>query len=72
MESCVIELTEAAHKYGNLNIRPCGKEFFPSDRLKKEANSLPAVSSLDASRHSLSIDRLSNGIFLSINEYRSF
>ena len=31
MESCVIELTEAAHKYGNLNIRPCGKEFFPKD-----------------------------------------
>ena len=31
MESCVIELTEAAHKYGNLNIRPCGKEFFPPD-----------------------------------------
>ena len=31
MESCVIKLTEATHKYGNLNIRPCGKGFFPSD-----------------------------------------
>lgn len=31
MESCIIKLTEAAHKYGNLNIRPCGKEFFPTD-----------------------------------------
>jgi DNA modification methylase len=31
MESCVIQLTPAAHKYGNLNIRPCGKGFFPPD-----------------------------------------
>jgi len=31
MESCVIQLTESAHKYGNLNIRPCGKDFFPVD-----------------------------------------
>jgi len=31
MESRVIELTEATHKYGNLNIRSCGKEFFPTD-----------------------------------------
>ena len=31
MESRTIQLTEAAHKYGNLNIRPCGKEFFPPD-----------------------------------------
>jgi len=31
MESCVIELTEATQKYGNLNIRPCGKDFFPPD-----------------------------------------
>jgi|GEM_PF-251318 len=29
MESRVIQLTPAAHKYGNLNIRSCGKEFFP-------------------------------------------
>lgn len=31
MESCVIQLTPAAKKYGNLNIRPCGKDFFPPD-----------------------------------------
>lgn len=31
MESCIIKLTEAAHKHGNLNIRPCGKDFFPKD-----------------------------------------
>lgn len=29
MDSRVIQLTTAAQKYGNLNIRPCGKEFFP-------------------------------------------
>lgn len=29
MESCVIQLTNAAHKHGNLNIRPCGTDFFP-------------------------------------------
>ncbi len=31
MESRVIQLTEAAHKYGNLNIRTCGRDFFPPD-----------------------------------------
>lgn len=31
MESRVIKLTPAARKHGNLNIRPCGKEFFPKD-----------------------------------------
>jgi len=31
MESRVIKLTPTAQKYGNLNIRPCGKEFFPPD-----------------------------------------
>ena len=31
MDSCVIQLTPAAKKYGNLNIRPCGKDFFPPD-----------------------------------------
>jgi DNA modification methylase len=31
MESHIIELTSAAHKYGNLNIRPCGLDFFPKD-----------------------------------------
>jgi hypothetical protein len=29
MDSKVIELTLAAHKDGNLNIRPCGRDFFP-------------------------------------------
>ena len=29
MESYVIQITNAAHKHGNLNIRPCGTEFFP-------------------------------------------
>jgi hypothetical protein len=31
MESRTIQLTPAVHKYGNLNIRSCGKEFFPPD-----------------------------------------
>ncbi|MGA2092182.1 MAG: site-specific DNA-methyltransferase [Sedimentisphaerales bacterium] len=31
MESRVIELTDAAQKHGNLNIRICGKSFFPQD-----------------------------------------
>ena len=31
MDSRTIVLTKAAFKYGNLNIRPCGKDFFPSD-----------------------------------------
>jgi len=31
MESRVIELTPAAHKYGNLNLRMCGRDFFPPD-----------------------------------------
>ncbi len=31
MDSRVIQLTPTAHKYGNLNIRPCGKGFFPPD-----------------------------------------
>jgi len=31
MDSCTIQLTPAAKKYGNLNIRPCGKDFFPPD-----------------------------------------
>ena len=29
MDSRTITLTSAAHKHGNLNIRPCGLEFFP-------------------------------------------
>jgi len=31
MDSRVVQLTSAAHKHGNLNIRACGKEFFPDD-----------------------------------------
>jgi len=31
MNSYVIQLTPAAEKYGNLNIRPCDKDFFPLD-----------------------------------------
>ncbi|MBW8001157.1 MAG: DNA (cytosine-5-)-methyltransferase [Planctomycetes bacterium] len=31
MESCVIEITSAAAKHGNLNIGKCGLSFFPSD-----------------------------------------
>ncbi len=31
MESCVIELTEAAQKHGNLNLSRCGRDFFPKD-----------------------------------------
>jgi len=31
MESRTIQLTEAAKKHGNLNIRACGKDFFPLD-----------------------------------------
>ncbi|MBN2272048.1 MAG: Eco57I restriction-modification methylase domain-containing protein [Sedimentisphaerales bacterium] len=31
MQTCVIKLTKASEKYGNLNIRPCGKDFFPED-----------------------------------------
>lgn len=31
MDFRVIQLTAAAHKHGNLNIRPCGRDFFPPD-----------------------------------------
>jgi len=31
MDSRIIQLTAAAHKYGNLNIRSCGENFFPPD-----------------------------------------
>jgi len=33
MESCVIKLTAAAEKHGNLNIAPCGPAFFPKDAI---------------------------------------
>lgn len=29
MESCSITLTKASLDHGNLNIRPCGMDFFP-------------------------------------------
>jgi DNA adenine methylase len=31
MDSCKIQLTEAALRHGNLNIRCCGKDFFPQN-----------------------------------------
>jgi hypothetical protein len=31
METRTIKLTESAFKYGNLNLRACGKDFFPPD-----------------------------------------
>jgi len=31
METRTIKLTKASIKYGNLNLRPCGKDFFPPD-----------------------------------------
>jgi len=31
METCVVKLTKASEKYGNLNVRACGKDFFPDD-----------------------------------------
>jgi len=51
MESRVIQLTPAAHKYGNLNIRPCGKDFFPSDTFggpsKKASLGVPITLKVD-------------------------
>jgi site-specific DNA-methyltransferase (adenine-specific) len=45
MDSRTIQLTEAALKHGNLNIRPCGREFFPPDVFggpsKKTASGTP-------------------------------
>ncbi len=31
METCVVKLTKASKKYGNLNVRACGKDFFPDN-----------------------------------------
>ena len=31
MDSRIIEITSAAYKHGNLNIRSCGIDFFPAD-----------------------------------------
>ena len=33
MESCVIQVTAAARRHGNLNIAPCGRGFFPEDTI---------------------------------------
>ncbi|MBW1995779.1 MAG: site-specific DNA-methyltransferase [Deltaproteobacteria bacterium] len=43
MESRVIQLTSAAHKYGNLNIRPCGRDFFPPDVFGGSAKANPGT-----------------------------
>ncbi|MBN1806374.1 MAG: site-specific DNA-methyltransferase [Sedimentisphaerales bacterium] len=45
MDSCLIEITPAAKEHGNLNIRACGRDFFPSDVYggpsKKDGMGLP-------------------------------
>jgi hypothetical protein len=43
MESHIIELTEAARQYGNLNLRCCGKDFFPQDAFGGSDNSKRGV-----------------------------
>jgi len=51
MESRVIILTPTAQKYGNLNIRLCGKEFFPPDVFggpsKKDGLGVPITLKVD-------------------------
>jgi len=51
MDSRVIQLTPAAHKYGNLNIRSCGKGFFPPDVFgapsKKNSIGVPVTLQVD-------------------------
>jgi len=51
MDSRTIQLTPAAHKYGNLNIRPCGKGFFPPDVFgapsKKTSLGIPVTLQVD-------------------------
>jgi hypothetical protein len=51
MESRTIQLTPAAHKHGNLNIRPRGKDFFPPDVFggpsKKTSHSVPIILKVD-------------------------
>jgi DNA modification methylase len=63
MESCTIQLTEAAYKYGNLNIKPCGRDFFPPDAFggpsKKAGLGTPIT---------LKVDGLSNPIETDIPE----
>jgi len=51
MDSCTIELTSAAEKYGNLNIKRCGKDFFPPDVFggpsKKDGLGIPITLKVD-------------------------
>jgi len=51
MESRVIELTQSAHKYGNLNIASCGSEFFPPDvfgaSCRKAGLGIPIIIKID-------------------------
>ncbi|MBN1393320.1 MAG: site-specific DNA-methyltransferase [Sedimentisphaerales bacterium] len=51
MESRTIKLTSAAHKYGNVNLHSCGKDFFPPDVFgspsKKTGLGKPIVLELD-------------------------
>jgi len=60
MESRVIKLTPAAHKYGNLNIRSCGKDFFPPDAFggssKKEGLGKPVTLQADGIPNSIKTD----------------
>jgi len=43
MESKVIEITSAAHRHGNLNIRPCGLDFFPKGILGGSTKTNPGT-----------------------------
>jgi DNA modification methylase len=46
LESRLIEITRSAFVHGRLNIRSCGKEFFPSDSFGKSKRSAGLGSSL--------------------------
>ena len=60
MDSRMIQLTAAAHKYGNLNICSCGRNFFPSDvfgghsRIKGLGN--PIIIKADGLLHTIKTD----------------
>jgi hypothetical protein len=55
MESRVIELTPAARKHGNLNIRSCGKEFFPVDVFGSSSKKNGLGTNITIKAHGLSI-----------------
>jgi len=57
MDSCIIQLTKAAEKYGNLNIRPCGRDFFPKDVFGKPSKKAGLGTPI-----TLKVDGLSNPI----------